>query len=354
MIDLNYEQIWSAVPFPAFLIDAYDRFLAANSAAENLLGKSVRQLNGIELKRHFGPNSVIIDTLQQARNGNVSMARYGVTMALIDSPQFECAIHVSFLDEAQGVILVVLVTDGSSKKISQSIDNMNGGRSVTSLAAMLAHEIRNPLAGISGAAQLMAMSGDKEATELSELISEEARRIGDLVARVEQYGDQTPIDFKPVNIHTVLDTAVRAAQAGFGRKATFKLVYDPSLPDVPGDSDQLMQVFQNLIKNACEAIDSARGQVKVQTLYNPGMRMKVAGRKQVNLPMQIDITDNGPGIPMTLIEDIFDPFITTKTNGSGLGLSLVSKVIAAHGGLIECSSQPGKTTFSIRLPLWKD
>jgi len=351
---LDYEQIWSAVPFPSFVIDAYDRFVAVNSVAEHMFGKSFRQLDHIEIKRHFGPSSIMMDTIQQARNGSMSMSRYGVTMGLIDAPQFECAIHVSFLDEAHGIILVVLATDGSSRKISQSMDNLAGGRSISGLAAMLAHEIRNPLAGISGAAQLLAMSGDKEAADLSNMISDEARRIGDLVARVEQFGDQTPIEFKPVNIHTVIDTAVRAARAGFGNKVAFKMVYDPSLPDVPGDPDQLMQVFQNLLKNACEAVDPTRGQVKVQTFYNPGMRMNLAGKKQVNLPMQIDIIDNGAGIPSTLIDDIFDPFITTKTNGSGLGLSLVSKVVAAHGGLIDCTSQPGRTVFSIRLPLWKD
>lgn len=354
MSGYNSDQIWGALPFPAFVVDAYDRFIGVNPAAESLLGKSFRQLDKVEIKRHFGPTSILLDTIQQARVGMVSMARYGVSMGLIDSPLFECAIHVNFLDEAHGIILVVLITNGSSKQISKSMDNLSGGRSISGLAAMLAHEIRNPLAGISGAAQLLGMSGDNEVDDLSQLITEEARRIGDLVARVEQFGEQTPFEFKPVNIHTVLDTAVRSAKAGFGRDVKFKMEFDPSLPEVPGDSDQLMQVFQNLLKNACDAVDAGRGQIKVQTQYNSGIRMYLGGRKQVNLPLQIDVVDNGGGIPAALIDDIFDPFITTKTNGSGLGLSLVSKIIAAHGGLIECKSQPGKTVFSIRLPIWKD
>ena len=352
-VALDFEQLWSNLPFPAFVVDASDSFEGVNSAAEHLFGRSNRQLQTVPLTRHFGPTSILIDTLSQARKGAMSMTRYGVSMAVIDGPLFECAIHLSALGD-EGRFLVVLVSDGSSKKISQSIDNLAAGRSISGLAAMLAHEIRNPLAGISGAAQLLAMSGDEEADELSGLISEEARRIGDLVARVEQYGDQTPVEFKPVNIHTVLDTAVRSAKAGFGQNIQFKKAYDPSLPEVPGDPDQLMQVFQNLLKNACEAVNSGRGQIRIQTHYNSGVKMNLAGQPRVNLPMQIDITDNGAGIPATLIDDIFDPFISTKTNGSGLGLSLVSKVVAAHGGLIECSSQPGRTVFSVRLPLWKD
>ncbi|MEM0976550.1 MAG: ATP-binding protein [Pseudomonadota bacterium] len=354
MINVSYDQIWSALPFPCFVVDAYDKFLTVNTSTEHLLGKSARQLAGVELKRHFGPTSIILDTIQQARVSEVSVSRYGVTLGVIDSPQFECAIHLSFLHEAKGIILVVLVSDGSSKKITQSIDNLTAGRSISGLAAMLAHEIRNPLAGISGAAQLLSMGEDAEAKQLSAMISDEARRIGDLVARVEQFGDQTPVAFEAVNIHTVLDTAVRAAQAGYGRDLTFQLAYDPSLPEVAGDGDQLMQVFQNLLKNACEAVDQARGTIKIRSLYNSGVKMNFAGKRRVNLPMQVDIIDNGPGIPPGLVDDIFDPFITTKTNGSGLGLALVSKVIAAHGGLIDCKSQPGRTVFSIRLPLWKD
>ena len=353
-LEVDYELIWSSLPFPAFLVDVENRFVSVNSSAEHLFGKSKRQLFSIPLSRHFGPTSILIDTVQQSRASGISMTRYGASLGVIDGPVLECAIHLNFIGSKKDRVLVVLIPDGSSKKISQSIDNLTAGRSISGLAAMLAHEIRNPLAGISGAAQLLSMSESAETEELSSMISQEARRIGDLVARVEQYGDQTPVQFRPVNIHTVLDTAVRSARAGFGQGVHFKTAYDPSLPEVPGDADQLMQVFQNLLKNACEAVDATRGQIRVQTLYNSGVKVNVAGKRRVNLPMQIDIVDNGAGIPTNLIDDIFDPFITTKTNGSGLGLSLVSKVVAAHGGLIDCTSQPGRTVFSVRLPLWKE
>ncbi|MEM9716499.1 MAG: ATP-binding protein [Pseudomonadota bacterium] len=354
MSPADFEQIWGAMPFPAFVVDAYDRFQSVNSSAEHMIGKSDRQLNGIEIKRHFGPTSVVMDTIQQARNTAGSVTRYGVDVGMIDGEDMSCSIYLSFLHEPKGIILVILVPNGASMKISQSLDNFVGGRSITGLASMLAHEIRNPLAGITGAAQLLAMSGGANEEELSGMIADEARRIGELVERVEQFGDQRPVEFSPVNVHTVLDTAVRSAKAGFGQNLSFTLNYDPSLPDVSADPDQLMQVFQNLLKNACEAVDPARGHIRIQTFYNSGIKMLFAGRTRVNLPLQIDITDNGPGIPDNLIADIFEPFISTKTNGSGLGLSLVSKIMAAHGGLIDCHSKPGRTTFSLRLPLWKD
>ncbi|MEO0343390.1 MAG: ATP-binding protein [Pseudomonadota bacterium] len=354
MSDFTFEQIWNYLPFPAFVIDAYDRFISINSAAEHLIGKSDKQLRNSELKRQFGPTSVVMDTIQQARNGEGSVTRYGVTVGLIEGTQIDCAIHLSFLHESKGIILVMLVQSGTPRKISQSLDNLTGGRSIAGLASMLAHEIRNPLAGITGAAQLLSMSGGAEEQELSGMITDEARRIGSLVQRVEEFGDQSPMAFEAVNIHTVLDRAVRSAQAGFGQNLAFHLSYDPSLPDVSGDPDQLMQVFQNLLKNACEAVDEKRGAIRIQTSYNSGIKMLFAGRQRVNLPLQIDVTDNGVGIPANLIDDIFDPFISTKTNGSGLGLSLVSKIVAAHGGLIDCNSKPGRTTFSLRLPLWKE
>ncbi len=218
---------------------------------------------------------------------------------------------------------------------------------------MLAHEIRNPLAGISGAAQLLEMGLGDADRELTGLIQTEAARIGKLVDRVEQFGDLRPAQRSPLNIHDVLDRARRAAKAGFGSHARFSEDFDPSLPPTAGDPDQLLQVFQNLLKNAAEAIPKVGGTISLSTAYRPGVKLLRPGGGRESLPLLVTITDNGPGIPENLVRDIFDPFVSSKVNGTGLGLSLVSKFVADHGGVVECDSQPGRTRFRIRLPVWR-
>jgi two-component system nitrogen regulation sensor histidine kinase GlnL len=221
------------------------------------------------------------------------------------------------------------------------------------MAAMLAHEIRNPLAGISGAAQLLEMGLGDADRELTGLIQAEAARIGKLVDRVEQFGDLRPAQRKPLNIHDVLDRARRAAQAGFAAHARFSEDFDPSLPPTAGDPDQLLQVFQNLLKNAAEAVPRVGGTIAISTAFRPGVKMARPGRQSESLPLLVSIADNGPGIPENLIRDVFDPFVSSKVNGTGLGLSLVSKFVADHGGVVECDSRPGRTRFRVRLPVWR-
>ena len=184
------------------------------------------------------------------------------------------------------------------------------------------------------------------------MIEQETKRVGVLIDRFEAFSDENPIEQNAVNIHDVIDRALRNAAAGYGANHVFKKEYDPSIPDASGDEAGLMQVFQNLIKNACEACESDSGTIRIVTRYNSGVKFTGAGNKTVSLPLQIEIIDNGKGIPAGLIDDIFDPFVSSKSNGTGLGLSLVSKTIAAHGGLIECASSARGTKFTLRLPIW--
>ena len=169
---------------------------------------------------------------------------------------------------------------------------------------------------------------------------------------MEQFGDLRPALRRPINIHDVLDRARRSAQAGFAAHARFSEEFDPSLPPASGDPDQLLQVFQNLLKNAAEAIPRVGGTIAIGTAYRPGVKLSRPGGKSESLPLLVTITDNGPGIPENLVRDIFDPFVSSKENGTGLGLSLVSKIISDHGGVVECDSRPGRTRFLVRLPVW--
>jgi two-component system nitrogen regulation sensor histidine kinase GlnL len=350
---LNYEQIWATLPFPAFVVDTNNRLSHANGAAEQMVKSSAKQLRERDVAYLFGKNSVIVDTVEQARTKQGSLMQYNVDVGLNDVDPVTCNVHVGPLGANGDDLLLLIQPTGVAQKMSRSLTHMAAARSVVAMSAMLAHELRNPLAGISGAAQLLAMNASDDDRELTELIETETRRIGKLIDRVEHFGDNRPTALAAVNIHDVLDRALRAAQAGFASDIAFVVDYDPSLPDAAGDADQLLQVFQNVIKNAAEAIDSRHGKIKLHTSYNSGVKFAVGGNRTQNVPLQIAITDNGSGIPEALIAEVFDPFVTSKSNGSGLGLPLVSKIIAGHGGLVECDSRPGRTTFIIRLPIWR-
>jgi two-component system nitrogen regulation sensor histidine kinase GlnL len=232
------------------------------------------------------------------------------------------------------------------------LTHRNAARSVTAMAAMLAHEVKNPLSGIRGAAQLLEQDADEAGRELTQLICDETDRIVALVDRMEAFSDHRPIERSAVNIHEVLDRVRKVAQSGFARQIRVSEEYDPSLPPVDGNHDLLVQVFLNLVKNAAEAVPHSGGEITIATAYRHGLRLAVQGSgARVHLPLMVSITDNGPGIPEDLREHLFDPFVTTKRNGSGLGLALVAKVIGDHGGVIEFDSQPRRTVFRVFLPV---
>jgi two-component system, NtrC family, nitrogen regulation sensor histidine kinase GlnL len=219
---------------------------------------------------------------------------------------------------------------------------------------VLAHEIKNPLSGIRGAAQLLEPALSDEDRALAQLICTETDRIKNLVDRMEVFGDERPLAKDAVNIHDVLDHVRRISEHGFGAGIRYVEDYDPSLPPVLGNRDKLVQVFLNLIKNAAEAISDREdgGRILLQTAFRPGVRLSVPGSgTRVSLPLAITIEDNGVGIAEHLKPHLFDPFVTTKASGSGLGLALVAKIITDHGGIIECESEPKRTVFRVLLPM---
>jgi two-component system nitrogen regulation sensor histidine kinase GlnL len=351
----DFELIWNSLPNPVLTVDGEGAIVEVNGAAENFLGASQRQLSGQQLWRLAGEDSRLADLVRQVLRQGGKMAEYGIELSWPELPTRLVDLYAATIAgrsaECGAGAVVMIHPRAIVETMDRSLSHRNAARSVAGLAQMLAHEIKNPLAGISGAAQLLQMNLSDEDQELTVLIREEAERIGSLVGRVEQFGEIGPGRYAPVNIHDVLDRACRAAKAGFAAHLRFVQEYDPSLPPTIGDADQLMQVMLNLLKNAAEASLKAGGIITVTSSYRAGMKVATPAGRRESLPLQITITDNGTGVPEELLNHIFEPFVTAKSNGSGLGLALVSKIISDHGGVISCESEPGWTRFRLLLPV---
>lgn len=342
-----------ALPHPMVLVDHDGIIRVANDAAEEFF-----QASELVLSRHtiadvipFG--SPLVALIEQVRDRGAPVTEYKVD---IGTPRIGVDrvvdIYASPLPERPGAVVVMLQERSMADKIDRQLTSRGAARTVTGLAAMLAHEIRNPLSGIRGAAQLLEPTVSEEDRALTQLITDEADRIKKLVDRMEVFSDERPIEREPVNIHVVLDHVKRIALSGFARNIRIVAEFDPSLPPVHANRDQLIQVFLNLLKNAAEAIGpDPDGEIVLSTAFRPGVRLSVPGsRQKVSLPLEFCVRDNGPGVPPDLLPHLFDPFVTTKPNGTGLGLALVAKIVGDHGGVIECESQPRRTVFRVLMP----
>ena len=349
---LDFEAIWGALPIPCVVINSELLLEAMNNAAEVFLGSSSRNLSGRSLASVSGETSIAVEMVAQALDRNISVVQHDVEIAWLDRSFRVGALQAMGIGPDGQNVLLMMVVRGLPEKMDKTLGYQTAARSVTGMAMMLAHEIRNPLAGIKGAAQLLAMNLPQADQELTTLIEEEALRIGQLVDRVEHFGDLRPTVRRPVNIHDVLRRAVTSARAGYARHVRINEIYDPSLPPTAADQDQLIQVFQNLLKNAAEAVPEIGGVISVHTAFRPGVRLSLPGGKGEGLPLEILIIDNGIGVSDDLANHLFEPFVSSKANGSGLGLSLVSKVLADHGGVVEYERTDAKTVFRVLLPVW--
>lgn len=352
---VEHDLLLAALPHPILVLAQDNRIVYANAASEAFLSAGVALLKRAQLDEIVAYDCPLIALVDEVRRSGSTVNEYGVE---ITTPKFSgpklVDIYGGTLPDQPDLVVLMLQQRNMALMIERQLTHRAAARSVSGLAAVLAHEIKNPLSGIRGAAQLLEQEVSDQDRSLTQLICSETDRIRKLVDRMEVFGDERPLNKEPVNIHDVLDHVRRLCESGISRGIHYLEDYDPSLPPVPGDRDKLVQAFLNLMKNAIEAIgeNTDHGRIVMQTSFRPGVRLSVPGSgKRVSLPLMIQIEDNGPGIPEHLRSHLFDPFVTTKRLGTGLGLALVAKIIRDHGGIVECDSEPSRTIFRVLLPM---
>ena len=338
--------IANALPMPLLLLGRKTEVLYANPAAEQFFDTGLPLLRKQSLADLIAPHSPLFQLVTQAAERNASAAERDVDLSTPRHGERIVDVTVTPVPDPEGAMLLTFQERSLAQRMDRQLMARGAVRSMHGMAAVLAHEIKNPLAGIRGAAQLLEEALAPEEREMTQLIIAESDRIRGLIDRMESFGDTRALTRHPVNIHEVLDRVRKVAESGFARGVTILENFDPSLPPVLGDRDQLIQVFLNLVRNAADALPEKGGEVTLTTGYRPGVKFGAGvAAERVSLPLEVTVRDNGSGVPGDLLPYIFDPFVTTKVRGSGLGLALVAKIVGDHGGVVECDLGPGTHHF---------
>ena len=355
----RYAEWINTIPAGVIVFDEEDQVVFVNPSAETFFSTSAQQLRLMSIEDLFGPNSAVGGLFQQARLTSMPIAEFDVQIMLPRAGTVQASVTVVPVLEANGNqpngdMILQFSTTSIAHRIEQQMRRQGAARSTAGMVAVLAHEVRNPLAGIRGAAQIIESSVSGEERELTQLIADEVDRISNLIERIDVFAEIGPAPEKPVNIHEALARARRVLESsGALAELNFQEVFDPSLPLVRGDFEGLVQIFLNLIKNAADAARIGGKEILIKTAYRHGLRLAADGRREWGaLPIEVSVQDNGPGIPKALQSDIFDPFVTTKPGGHGLGLAVVAKIVGDHAGAVEFESEPFRTIFNIHLPLF--
>ena len=350
MSDAILNNIWTSIPVPAILLDGQDLICEINPAAEGFLNASNKSIKGSPVFDRIMVDAPLEESFHRAKTLRTPLFVNDVDVGTGDRAPLQCNLKFAPVVGTDDHMILMIAPRELAGRMTQTQTVKSAAKSAIGMAEMLAHEIKNPLAGITGAAQLLSMGLEPSDLELTDLIVEETRRIVKLLEQVEQFGNlREPVRCE-VNIHDILDRARRSALLGFGAHMAIVEDYDPSLPAAFGDSDQLLQVLLNLIKNASEASPHG-GTIRLRTFYEHSFRLRRSDGSGQALPLQIEIIDDGPGLPEEIKNDVFDPFVSGRENGTGLGLALASKIISDHNGWISVNSVPGRTVFRISLPL---
>jgi len=350
-------RILEALPQAILAVDAGFAIRYVNTKAEEFFEASAAMLLNAPLTVLIPPDSPVFGLIRQVIDSGAPVAEHGLSLDHRKIGQRDVSIQATAIGDGPDLALLTFQERSIAGRLDQQWNQRGAVRSARAMAALLAHEVRNPLSGIRGAAQLLEQGAALHDRELTRLICDETDRIKALVDRMEVFSDDLPLEREPVNIHTVLEQVRKVAAAGYARHVSFVERYDPSLPPVLGNREQLVRVFSNLVKNAAEAITTGKGEVVLSTAYQSGLRLALPnGQGRAHLPLMVSVEDNGDGVPDAIRPHLFDAFVSGKVSGTGLGLALVAKIIGDHGGLIELDSPPRRTIFRVFLPMadrWK-
>lgn len=342
------QRILESLSTAVLVFDAELRLVSVNPAGEMLLAASARKLTGLRIGELIADGEdfarVLTDTLQSRHPftaRSVRLRLFGGHTVTVD-----CAVTPFADGPAGGALLVELSQIDRLLRLAR--EEMLRDRQTANRAVLrgLAHEIKNPLGGLRGAAQLLERElGSPALKEYTQIIIHEADRLRNLVDRM--IGPAQPFRREPLNIHEVLERVRRLALAEHPGGLIFESDFDPSLPEIAGDAEQLIQAALNIVRNAVQALHGS-GTIAMRTRIE---RSFTIGGRRHKLIVRVDIEDNGPGVPPELQEQIFYPMVTGRPEGTGLGLSIAQDIVQRHGGLIECVSRPGRTVFSLYLPV---
>jgi two-component system nitrogen regulation sensor histidine kinase GlnL len=350
-MSLPPETLWASLPVPTFVIDATDGILDVNPAAEQFVNASSRALLRQPLFDRLAIDAPLEEAFARVRRDHAALFINNVDVSSGERAPVQCNIQIAPVTGQDGQVLLLMEPREIADRLGRAHSVKSSARSAIGMAEMLAHEIKNPLAGITGAAQLLSMNLSAEDQELTDLIVAESRRIVALLDQVEQFGNLRPPQRRAVNLHDLIDRARKSAVVGFAGHMRFAEDFDPSLPPTFVDADQILQVFQNLFSNAVQAAGPEGGTITIRTFYDISLRLRRKDGSGAALPLQVEIIDDGPGLPPEIAGDVFEPFVSGRENGTGLGLALVSKIISEHEGWITVDSVPGRTVFRISLPV---
>ena len=341
--------VLDTLPVAIVGVDDNMRIVIANPTAETLFGRSAALLRGRRVDEILSADSELLNHLDTVcRTGGTVSARavklFGPTIATTDVD-----VNAARSQDSRTVVASLTPT-----RTAGDIDSIRETDAMAEVARILGHEVKNPLAGIVGAAQLLARKARPDQQALLTLIKEEGARIGRIVDRFAAFETFFHPRHSTMNIHLVLDRVVQLARNSFAADIEISREFDPSLPELQADPDHLHEAFLNIVKNASEALAGRTGwrQITLTTRYRTGVRLRAPNEGgNSGRAIEVSIRDNGPGVPSHVADRIFSPFFTTKQQGAGIGLAVVAEIVAAHGGLIELENSPQGACFRITLPL---
>lgn len=334
---------------PVMVVDCNLCLSYANAAAQQFFRSSLSHLNGLALTvlLQADESHPLVQMVDQVRHGAAAVHQQGIVLDTLRTGACIISAQASPLADESGAVVLSLHEQSLALRVDSRLAGQTAARSAAGLADLLAHEVKNPLAGIRGAAQLLQGSVTDSDRPLAQLIVDEVDRIAHLVERLDVLSDKAPVSMEAINIHAVLGHVCRLASSGWARNIKIREIYDPSLPDVWGNRNQLVQLFLNLVKNAAEAVPERGGEITLTTSCPVGVRLPSDGAR----PLMVSVADNGSGVAEVLRPRLFDAFVSDKLSGTGLGLALAAKIVATHGGLIEFDSIPKQTVFRVMLPM---